>query len=62
MQQKATLQQDADGWWANQRLDDCTIWGHGKTEEQALADLERRIAGFLDFLKRTAGKAPDPQR
>jgi hypothetical protein len=62
MKQTAMLEQDADGWWANRRLDDCTILGHGRTKEEALADLEKRVAGFADFLKRTRGKASESLR
>jgi hypothetical protein len=59
MQQSTILEHDADGWWANRRLDDCTILGHGQTKEEALADLERRIADFNEFLKRRRRNAQE---
>ncbi len=53
MRQIARFEQDADGWWANRKLGEDNILGHGRTKEEALVDLEHQVAGFLDFLKRT---------
>jgi hypothetical protein len=58
MKPTAMIEQDEDGWWAHQKLDDWTVLGHGGTQEEALTDLEKQVAGFADFLKRTGENTP----
>jgi hypothetical protein len=48
--------------YCHRRLNDCTILGHGRTKEEALDDLEKRVAGFVEFLKRSRQETPEPLR
>jgi len=58
-QQTTGFQQDAAGWWANRKLGEDNILGYGRTKEEALADLENQVAGFLSFLETTRGNVPE---
>jgi hypothetical protein len=51
MKQTPRFEQDGDGWWASRTSGKDNILGHGSTKEEALADLEHQVAGFLVFLK-----------
>ncbi len=62
MRQAARFEQDADGWWANQKIGEDNILGHGSTKEEALVDLGYQVVGFLDFLKRTGRNVSGSQR
>jgi hypothetical protein len=55
----ARLEKEADGWWAIQNLGDDNILGHGSTKEEALADLDHQVTGFVNFLKSTGRNVPE---
>ena len=56
MEQTVMFERDVDGWWASRKLGEDTILGHGSTKEEALQDLGRHMAGFVQFLNRTAAR------
>jgi hypothetical protein len=55
------FEQDGDGWWANRNFGEDNILGYGDTKEEALVDLDLQVAGFVDFLKRTAKNVAQSQ-
>ena len=60
VEQVEWFEQDVDGWWANRRLADCIILGHGQTKDEALHDLEFQVAGFENFMKRNRSESAEP--
>ena len=59
---KPLSEQDAEGWWANRQVGVDTVLGHGRSEEEALQDLEYQIARFSDFLRRSQRVVPESLR
>ena len=51
MKTAATVELQADGWWAKCKLGEDTILGHGSAREAALEDLEHQVDHFVVFLK-----------